>query len=68
VRGPAAGRASAAEEERSRVDLRGARADWEARHVAQVLAEHGGNVSRAAAALGLSRSMLHRKLRKRGPR
>ncbi len=60
--------ASATEELRSHVELRGARADWEARHVAHVLAQHGGNVSRAAAALGLSRSMLHRKLRKLGLR
>src|SRR5690606_2115203 len=43
--------------------LRVARAEFEERYIEQVLREHGGNISRAAAALGLSRAMLHRRLR-----
>ncbi|MBM4268699.1 MAG: GAF domain-containing protein [Deltaproteobacteria bacterium] len=49
-------------------DLRSARAEFEARHIAAVLREHSGNVSRAAASLGLSRSMLQRKIKEYGLR
>jgi transcriptional regulator with GAF, ATPase, and Fis domain len=45
------------------VELRPARAAWEAQHVATVLQLHNGNVSRAARALGISRYMLQRKMR-----
>jgi len=43
--------------------LRRARAAFEARYVAEVLRQHGGNVSRAAEALGLSRVMLQKKMK-----
>jgi enamine deaminase RidA (YjgF/YER057c/UK114 family) len=43
--------------------LREARAAFESRYIAEVLREYGGNVSRAAAVLGLSRMQLHRKIR-----
>ncbi|MEW6272657.1 MAG: sigma 54-interacting transcriptional regulator [Thermodesulfobacteriota bacterium] len=43
--------------------LRAARAAFEERYIEQVLSAHAGNVSRAAAALGLSRAMLHKRLR-----
>ena len=43
--------------------LREARAAFEARYIDDVLRAHGGNVSRAAATLGLSRAMLHKRLR-----
>jgi transcriptional regulator with PAS, ATPase and Fis domain len=43
--------------------LRRARAAFEARHIAETLKEHGGNVSRAAEALGLSRVMLQKKMK-----
>jgi transcriptional regulator with GAF, ATPase, and Fis domain len=43
--------------------LRSARAAFEERYIEQVLRAHGGNVSRTAAALGLSRAMLHKRLR-----
>jgi transcriptional regulator with PAS, ATPase and Fis domain len=49
-------------------ELRGARAAFEARHIAAVLERQGGNVSRAAEALGLSRMQLHRKLKEYGIR
>jgi transcriptional regulator with PAS, ATPase and Fis domain len=45
------------------VPLRAARAEFEARYIEQVLRAHGGNVSHSAAALGLSRAMLHKRLR-----
>ncbi len=45
------------------LELRPARAAWEAQHVAAVLQLNGGNVSRAARALGISRYMLQRKMR-----
>lgn len=44
-------------------DLRAARAEWETRHIRSVLQAHDGNVSRAAASLGLSRSMLQKKMK-----
>ncbi len=44
-------------------DLREARALFEARHIRSVLDALGGNVSRAAEALGLSRSMLQKKMK-----
>ena len=43
--------------------LRRARADFEARYIAEVLRVQGGNVSRAAQALGLSRVMLQKKMK-----
>jgi transcriptional regulator with PAS, ATPase and Fis domain len=43
--------------------LRPARAAFEARHIARVLREQTGNVSRAARALGLSRTMLQKKMK-----
>jgi len=43
--------------------LREARAAFEARHIAAVLHQHGGNVTHAAQALGLSRFMLQKKMR-----
>ncbi len=45
------------------LELRPARAAWEAQHVAAVLQLHHGNVSRAARALGISRYMLQRKMK-----
>ncbi len=44
-------------------DLRAARAAFEARHIRSVLEAHDGNVSRAAQSLGLSRSMLQKKMK-----
>ncbi len=52
----------------SGAELRAARAAFEARHIAAVLREHGGNVTRSAAALGLSRVMLQRKMKEYGLR
>lgn len=43
-----------------------ARVEWE--HIQRVLAEHSGNVSAAARALGVHRRSLQRKLAKRPPR
>ena len=48
--------------------LRPARAAFEARHIARVLREQGGNVSRAADALGLSRAQLQKKIKEYGLR
>jgi transcriptional regulator with GAF, ATPase, and Fis domain len=48
--------------------LRRARSAFEARYVAEVLRQHGGNVSRAAEALGLSRVMLQKKMKGYGLR
>ena len=48
--------------------LREARAAFEAKHIADVLRQQGGNVSRAAVVLGLSRMQLHRKLKEYGIR
>jgi len=49
-------------------ELRAARAAFEARHIAAVLRQHGGNVTRSAEALGLSRFMLQRKMKEYGLR
>lgn len=49
-------------------NLADARASFEARHIARVLEEQGGNVSRAASVLGVSRVGLHRKLKEFGLR
>jgi transcriptional regulator with GAF, ATPase, and Fis domain len=48
--------------------LRSARAAFEARYIADVLREQGGNVTRAARALGLSRVMLQKKMKDFGLR
>jgi Nif-specific regulatory protein len=48
--------------------LREARAAFEARHIAGVLRQHGGNVTHAAGALGLSRFMLQKKMKEYGLR
>ncbi len=48
--------------------LRRARATFEAHHIAETLREHGGNVSRTADALGLSRVMLQKKMKDYGLR
>jgi transcriptional regulator with GAF, ATPase, and Fis domain len=48
--------------------LREARADFEARYIAEVLAHNGGNVSRTAAVLGISRISLQRKIKEYGLR
>jgi len=48
--------------------LRRARAAFEARYIAGVLRQHGGNVSRSAEALGLSRVMLQKKMKDLGLR
>jgi transcriptional regulator with GAF, ATPase, and Fis domain len=48
--------------------LRTARAAFEARHIARVLRAHGGNVTHAAEALGLSRFMLQKKMKEYGLR
>jgi transcriptional regulator with PAS, ATPase and Fis domain len=49
-------------------DLRQARAAFEAQHIRRVLLQHDGNVTRAAAALGLSRAMLQNKMKEYGLR
>jgi two-component system nitrogen regulation response regulator NtrX len=61
------GMASDAEEQAPR-SLRRARAAFEARHITEALKEHGGNVSRTAEALGLSRVMLQKKMKDYGLR
>jgi DNA-binding protein Fis len=43
--------------------LRHVRATVEASYIGQVMREHGGNVSRAARALGLSRPALQKKIK-----
>jgi Nif-specific regulatory protein len=48
--------------------LRRARELFEREYVAQVLAKHGGNASRAAKMLGISRVMLQKKIRQYGLR
>jgi transcriptional regulator with GAF, ATPase, and Fis domain len=44
-------------------DLRSARADFEARYIAKVLASNNGNISRSAKSLRISRISLQRKLK-----
>jgi DNA-binding NtrC family response regulator len=44
------------------------RADFEARYIAEVLAENHGSISRAALALGISRVALHQKMKDYGLR
>jgi Nif-specific regulatory protein len=63
-----AGEATLGEADQAPRSLRKARATFEARHIAETLREHGGNVSRAAAALGLSRVMLQKKMKEYGLR
>jgi two-component system response regulator AtoC len=48
--------------------LRDARADFEARYIAEALAHNGGNVSRTATMLGISRFSLQRKVKEYGLR
>jgi transcriptional regulator with GAF, ATPase, and Fis domain len=48
--------------------LREARAEFEARYIAKVLAENNGSISRAALALGISRVALHQKMKDYGLR
>jgi two-component system nitrogen regulation response regulator NtrX len=48
--------------------LREARAAFEARYIGDVLRRCGGNVSRAAEVLGMSRVSLHRKVKDYGLR
>jgi len=48
--------------------LREARADFEARYIAEVLAENDGSISRTALALGISRVALHQKMKDYGLR
>lgn len=48
--------------------LREARADFEARYIAEVFAQNGGNVSRTATVLGISRISLQRKIKEYGLR
>jgi Nif-specific regulatory protein len=52
----------------SGITLRRARALFERDFIARVLTQNGGNASRAARALGISRVMLHKKLRAYGMR
>ena len=52
----------------SGLPLRRARELFERDYVAQVLAQHGGNASRAAKTLGISRVMLQKKIRLYGLR
>jgi Nif-specific regulatory protein len=61
---PPAGR----ESDDSRGALRRARAAFEANFITKALDEHKGNVSRAAAALGLSRAALQKKIKEYGLR
>lgn len=49
-------------------ELRGAMVEFERKHIAEVLEQNGGNVSKAAQALGLSRGGLHKKLKELGLR
>ena len=56
------------EEEGGEGSLREARAAFEARYIADVLRRCGGNVSRAAEVLGMSRVSLHRKVKDYGLR
>jgi Nif-specific regulatory protein len=57
------GDAAAVDPKRAAGTLRHARAEFEKRYLAEVLRRHGGNVSHAARALGLSRVMLQKKMK-----
>ena len=48
--------------------LRDGKARYEARYIAEVLRQHGGNVTQAARALGMSRVTLYKKIRDYGLR
>ena len=48
--------------------LREARAGFEARYIAEVFAHNGGNVTRTATVLGISRISLQRKIKEYGLR
>jgi Nif-specific regulatory protein len=50
------------------IGLRAARTAFEVRHISSVLELHGGNVTRAAAALGVSRVALQKKMKEHGLR
>jgi DNA-binding NtrC family response regulator len=64
----AAGTLSPVATGKSQIGWRESRATFEARLIADVLHQHGGNVSRAAQALGISRVTLHKKLKDYGLR
>lgn len=64
---PSSGRSEEAEEEHP-TELKGAMVEFERKHIAEVLEQNGGNVSKAAQALGLSRGGLHKKLKELGLR
>lgn len=49
-------------------ELRGVMLEFERKYIAEVLEKNGGNVSKAAQALGLSRGGLHKKLKELGLR
>lgn len=59
---------SSAPAEDQPTELRGAMVEFERKHIAEVLEQNGGNVSKAAQALGLSRGGLHKKLKELGLR
>ena len=63
VDAPAEAEAAAGGQNRASGPLRRARAAFEARYIAEVLRQQGGNVSRTAQALGLSRVMLQKKMK-----
>ena len=60
---PAKGPVSSSGSSNENGNLRFARADFEARHIAEVLAGNQGNVSRSARVLGISRISLQRKMK-----
>ena len=61
--GAASPQAAAATPAQPNGGLRSARADFEARYIGQVFAQHQRNVSQSARALGISRISLQRKLK-----
>jgi Nif-specific regulatory protein len=65
---PSAAASDAAPARYADVPLREARDAFEARHIGAALDHYAGNVTRAAQALGLSRSMLHKKMKEYGLR
>jgi len=64
----AGGRAEPAAGSAEGTSLRDARHAFEARYITEVMDSVGGNVSRAASILGISRVMLHKKLKSLGLR